>query len=440
MIELMKIDDTYQPSFLKQTDDSQGAIVRLKAVFETATDGIIIIDHHGNIDELNPAAAKLFGYPAHELLGKNVSVLMPSPHKESHDSYIQRYLKSGVPKIIGVGREVQGLRKDGTLFPMRLAVGEVPMDNGEVLFTGIIHDMTEMKKVEDSLRLLNHDLERLVEARTNKLKVAVNKLLHINHKYEAEIKQRKIAEQTLRDSEDKLLDMLEKQRELNDLKSRFVSMASHEFKTPLSTILSSTALIARYGEGSDFEKQKKHIQRIKSSVKYLDSILSDFLSLSKLEESEIKVNLSEFNLADLIDEVKLDMRGSLKEGQEIIYDESVKDKILHTDQRILKGMLFNLISNASKYADEGTTILCTHHMKEQRDCVSIIDQGMGIPPEDQKYLFTRFFRATNAINIRGTGLGLYIVKKYAEALEANIEVDSATGKGSTFTIKFKLRE
>ncbi|NND05597.1 MAG: PAS domain-containing sensor histidine kinase [Saprospiraceae bacterium] len=421
---------------MKHNPQDNEATSRLKAIFNTMIDGIIIINEKGTIDALNPSAARLFGYTIEELRGQNVNVLMPSPHREGHDTYLQNYLSGGEAKIIGKGREVEGKRKDGSLFPMRLAVGEVHMDKVHRYFTGIIHDLSEMKKVEDSLRVMNQGLEKMVEKRTIKLTEAINKLLEINQKYEDEIEQRKDTELILKEHQAKLMEMLEKQKELNDLKSRFVSMASHEFRTPLSTILSSIALIARYGDLSDFDKQQKHIDRIKTSVKHLNSILSDFLSLSRVEESSFKINLETFQIAELLQEVNMDMVGSLKKGQRIIMEEEEPGKQMHSDKRILKAVLFNLLSNSIKYSDEGSEIKCRSVQLEGRNALEIIDKGIGIPLEDQKHLFTRFFRASNAINIKGTGLGLYIVKKYLEALDGELKMESEFGKGSTFTILF----
>ena len=180
--------------------------------------------------------------------------------------------------------------KDGTIFPLRLAVSELALESGEIVFTGIIHDLTDIKKAEQELIKLNHELESIIEHRTKKLNEVINKLLDLNRKYEQEIDHRKKVESALRDNQIKLTQMLDREKELNELKGRFLSMASHEFKTPLSTILSSASFIRKYSIEEHFEKREKHIDRIKNSVEHLDAILNDFLSLSKLEENRIEVN------------------------------------------------------------------------------------------------------------------------------------------------------
>ena len=236
---------------------------RLDAVIKTAIDGVITIDSKGIIESANPAAAHLFQYGEDELLGLNVSVLMTEEHQHAHDGYIRRYLQTKVPKIIGIGREVLGKRKDGTTFPMRLAVSEVVLDDNTILFTGIIHDLSDVKRAEEALVKLNQELEEIIAQRTEKLKEVINKLLDLNRKYESEIDHRKKVEEALIANEIQLKEMLNRQKELNDLKSRFLSMASHEFKTPLSTILSSASLIRKYRLEEHLPKREKHIDRIK---------------------------------------------------------------------------------------------------------------------------------------------------------------------------------
>ncbi len=349
---------------------------RLKAIIETAVDGIITIDSRGTIESLNPAAGKLFGYTEAELLGNNIKILMPEPDKSSHDKYISNYHSTGEGKIIGKGREVIGKKKDGTTFPFLLSISEVQLE-GRKIFTGIIHDISELRKVKDALK---------------------------------------------------------KEMELNEMKSRFVTMASHEFRTPLSTILSSVSLISKYNDPKDEEKRMKHVHRIKSSVANLTGILNDFLSLSRLEEGMVMNAPVAFNIKELSDEVVEEMNMVLKNKQIIQYRHFGEDSQIHLDKNLLKNIFINLLSNAIKYSAEGKIIEFSTTINENHLDILVKDEGIGIPEEDKKHLFSRFFRAQNAQNIQGTGLGLNIIKKYIDLLNGKISFISELNKGTTFTI------
>lgn len=283
------------------------------------------------------------------------------------------------------------------------------------------------KKTEDALKrseeqLLSYaaELEKKVELRTDALNQTIVKL-------EEEVTERKKAEEDARRS-------LEKERELNELKSKFVSIASHEFRTPLSTVMSSASLIQQYKDKNDLDKVDKHVTRIKSSVNHLTQILNDFLSLGKLEEGRVEVKHERIELENFFSEISDDVRSFLKDGQTVIV-ECVSDvKEIASDAGILRNIMFNLISNASKYSAEQKRIWITCERQSDRIVFHVKDEGFGIPNADQKHLFDRFFRASNAGNIQGTGLGLNIVKRYVELLQGEISFDSEFQKGSVFSV------
>jgi len=391
---------------------------RLKAIIDTAIDGIITIDQQGIIETLNFAAANIFDYKPEEVIGQNISMLMPEPDRDKHNDYIRNYQQTGIKKIIGVGREVLGRKKNGSTFPFLLSVSEVALQN-KIIYTGIIHDITQLKNAEHAFRKLNTELEERVQQRTSELFDAIKKLKETNSK-------QKEAEAEVRKS-------LEKEKELNELKSRFVTLASHEFRTPLSTILSSVSLIAKYDELGKGHKVNKHIQRIKSSVSNLTVILNDFLSLSKLEEGMVKNSPIEFNVHLLGKEIQDEMQPLLKETQTFHYKYSGSE-IAFLDKNIIKSILLNLISNAIKYSEKGVIELSIT-ANNTNILFGVTDQGIGIPEEDKALLFTRFFRAQNAGNIQGTGLGLNIVKRYVELINGYINMESTIGKGTAFTIE-----
>jgi two-component system, LuxR family, sensor kinase FixL len=281
------------------------------------------------------------------------------------------------------------------------------------------------KKLED----LNKDLDNRVADRTYEVEKAINQLLSTNKKLQNEIKERLETEQQLKRTEDILSKALIAEKELNELKSRFVTTASHEFRTPLSTVLSSASLVLKYPQAEDQENRAKHISKIKVAVNHLTGLLNDFLSLSKLEESKVNVTFEEVNILEILDLVNEELSGILKENQKIIYDHGIS---LIIETVIFKNILFNIISNAIKYSSDDIIIKI---LEDQNVCnVEIRDTGIGVPLEDQKHLFSRFFRATNVGSIQGTGLGLNIVRKYCELIKGDISLTSQYGVGTSVKI------
>lgn len=387
----------------------------LEAMIETAIDGIITIDSRGIIESMNPAALVLFEYELDEVIGRNISMLMPEPDRSRHDGYISNYQETGHKKIIGIGREVRGRKKNGETFPFRLAVSEVFYNNKSV-FTGFIHDLTKEKLAED--RLLNHtlELEEIVRKRTKDLIKLVSEL----EQAKAEVS-----------------NSLEKERELNQLKSRFVSMASHEFRTPLSSVQLSASLINKYLEKPDVDAVVKHTGRIKNAVQLLNGILNDFLSLEKLETGLVAVNKEKINIVHLGEEISEEMQMICKKNQLIVYQHTGIEAEFELDAHLLKSSIINLISNAIKYSGEDTFIEFSTEINDIECIICVKDNGIGIPEEDQKNLFEPFFRAHNTGNIPGTGLGLNIVKRYINLMGGHMECQSAMTRGTVFKITFK---
>jgi two-component system sensor kinase FixL len=386
----------------------------LNAIIQNAIDGIITIDDRGKVESINPAACKLFLYTPEEVIGKNVSMLMPEPYHGEHDGYLNRYQKTGDPHIIGIGREVTGLRKDGTMFPFRLAVSEVQY-SGRKIYAGFIHDTSHQREAEERLKEYAMHLEELVEERT----------LSLRNSLEA-----------LQQAKEEVSLSLEKEKELGQLKSRFVSMASHEFRTPLSAIQLSSSLINKYAEPFDNPNIKKHIARIKNAVNNLTTILNDFLSLEKLEAGKVEPLFTEFDLVKLAEEITEEMQTVAKENQNILYQHTGTTSIIKLDQNLVKNCVLNLIGNAIKYSGENTFIEFNTEINEKGCIITVKDNGIGIPDTDQKHLFEAFFRAHNTGNIPGTGLGLNIVARYANLMHGKVDFKSNVNQGTLFTISF----
>ena len=239
-------------------------------------------------------------------------------------------------------------------------------------------------------------------------------------------------------AEQDMLEALQKEKQLSELKSRFVSMASHEFRTPLTTVQSSLSLLKRYveKEGAE-EKREKHFSRIRSSVQHLTNILNDFLSIDKLEEGKVNVLLKPCNvpveMEDLVDE----MRQSAKSLQQIEYQHSGGEQV-YCDKQVLKNIFNNLLSNAIKYSGEDGKILVETAVSDEHWTITVTDNGIGIPKEEQNHLFDRFFRARNATNIQGTGLGLSIIGKYVDLLGGHITFESEENEGTSFKVRLPV--
>ncbi|MFM1878119.1 MAG: hypothetical protein RLZZ241_985 [Bacteroidota bacterium] len=234
--------------------------------------------------------------------------------------------------------------------------------------------------------------------------------------------------------EQELVRALEAQQELNDLKSRFMSMASHEFRTPLSAILSSATLIGKQNEPGKEQKRERYVTQIQNNVRNLVLILDDFLSLSKLDEGEITCNPTAFDFRDLLRQVLEELENNLKVGQHFMeYCEPGYYKI-YQDPKLIRHILLNLLSNAIKYSPEHAPIELKLDIKANNLILDVRDYGIGIPKKEKKQIFNRFFRAKNSENIQGTGLGLNIVKQYTRLIGGTITFKSIEGEGSTFTL------
>jgi PAS domain S-box-containing protein len=241
----------------------------------------------------------------------------------------------------------------------------------------------------------------------------------------------KVKERTL-----KLTDSLVREKKLHDMTSNFVSIASHEFRTPLATILSSASIIGMYPKSNQQTQRIKHVNRIASTIQNLTGILTNFLLLGEIDNGNVKTKTIEINIKQFINSIKEEMNAILTiKNQKFIYSHSGETKIIQSE-KILRNILFNLISNASKYSPIGENIFIKSNVTNSRAIITIKDNGIGIPKADQEKLFTQFFRATNADNIQGTGLGLNIVKRYVELISGKVSFISTEGEGSIFTIEF----
>lgn len=327
---------------------------------------------------------------------------------------------------MGKGRDLFAKKKNGEEFPVEVSLSYYRNRN-EVYVIAFIVDITERKQAElqllkqkeqlesvsKAISDLNAELEQKVEERTIILKEALTELQH---------------------SKKSLSDALSKEKELSEIKSRFVSMASHEFRTPLSTILSSASLIGKYEKEEDHDKREKHIKRIRESVKHLNDLLEDFLSLGKLEEGKVETVPEQLDLSEFLREISEDLSGAFKTGQQLLIS---CDRItnFHTDGKLLRNILFNLLSNAIKFSSEGSQVWIRVRENPGMLIIEVEDKGIGIPEKDLAYMFSSFFRGSNVMHIQGTGLGLHIVKRYIGLLKGKISIKSELDKGTTVVLE-----
>ena len=409
-------------------NDTSGHLYSFEALFNYATIGIIVTDEKGAISNFNKQAKNDFGYTKEEVLGKPIEILIPPSLKTKHEQYREGYYRNPTPRAMGHGRDLFAQKKDGNVFPVEVSLSNYTI-NDKLFVIAFVVDITvrkehesvavkqkdELERVTTQIKQLNTNLEKKVEERTQMLRETLTALEKSKHE---------------------LSEALETEKDLGELKSRFVSMASHEFKTPLSTILSSSYLLEKYNDLNEPAKRAKHIVRIKNAVNDMKLILDDFLSLDKLDEGLIKSNIETLSAEDCFSEIKIvisEMQVNLKPGQQITF-EYIGEKNVVLDKHLLKNICINLLSNAIKFSPENSVIKVGCLITENDFILSIKDTGIGISEEDKQHLFERFFRAKNAFNIQGTGLGLHIVGKYLELMNGTIKIESGLNQGSAFTI------
>jgi len=409
--------------------------VLLKAIIDNAIDGLITIDNHGIIESINPSACKLFSYTEQEILGKNISMLMPQPDRLNHDGYLFRYKETGEASIIGVGRELTGLRKDGSLFPFRLGVSEVKY-SGRIIYAGFIHDLSREKEVESQLQDYAASLENQVQERTLSLRETVQKLEQTKTELNLSLKHLHSTVSTLEQTQTELNLSLAKEQELGKLKSRFVSIASHEFRTPLSMVQLSASLIEQYAQPFDAPGITKHVNKIKDAVLNVTGILNDFLSLEKLDTGKVETKISRFDLADFAEEITEEVQMAIKGSRKIHFLHRGADRMVNLDQTLLKNCIIILLDNAIKYSGEKSSIQFYTKTNERNCTIRICDNGIGIPTADQRHLYEPFFRAHNTGKISGNGLGLSILSRYAKLMRGEVDFKSRINRGTLFTLTF----
>ena len=375
-------------------------------LFSTAAEGLVLVDRTGTVRMNNPRLLEMFGYEEGDVLGRSIDLLLPKSFRTAHLAQRSNYNARPAKRHMGRGRELNGVRKDGTIFPVEVGLNHFTVDK-ELYVMALVTDITERRKAEDALQRNTTELEKRVEERTAELAKGARAV--------------ELA--------------LEREKELSALKSRFVSMASHEFRTPLSTIMGSADLIARYTEGPGNEKVHKHVQRIRAKVRDLTAILNDFLSFERIGQGDLPSVPEDLDIVHLCIGLIEELRGMTKPGQALEFDHTSDERTVTLDHSTLVNTITNLVTNAIKYSPEGRPVILRTSVDNGCLRVAVIDKGMGIPSADQAHLFEPFFRAQNVLTIQGTGLGLNLVKRYLDLMGGTITFTSTPGEGSTFNVR-----
>lgn len=396
-------DCTTQQDMVKKLKEAKKISDDVSNIVEDSLSEIFIFDGETmNFIQVNKGARQNIGYTLEEMRTMTPIEIKPFIDEKDFLELIQP-LKSG--KIDELLFETSHIRKDGSIYPVEVHL-QYSRLGAQPVFVAFISDVTQRKDYERRLLMYSEELEKKVIERTEKL----------------------------RENESKLRESFEKEKQLGELKSRFVSMASHEFRTPLSSILSSANLIGRYEKEEQHDKRMKHVHRIESSVRNLTTILNDFLSLEKLESGTVRYSPVEIEIEEYIQHVIDEMSLISKNDQKIIHVHKGNKQIV-ADEHLLKNIMINLLSNGIKYSPEGKDVELHTHYADGKINIQVKDYGIGIPEKDQKLMFTRFFRANNVTNIQGTGLGLTIVKRYLDLMDGKIWFKSKIGEGTSFFVE-----
>jgi PAS domain S-box-containing protein len=406
-------DITNEKKIEKELQESEE---KFRLITENSADAIFIIDNQGRYVYVNTETVNMLGYSKEEMLMFTIADISPKNRVEEYQQIFQQLLEKG-----RFFTEFELVKKDGTIFPTDF--NAVVLQNGFVYAS--CRDISERKHTEEELTIHRNNLKELVQLRTQEWNNA-------NEELQIQIEREKEIELMLEQS-------LEKEKELSEMQSRFISTTSHEFRTPLTAILSSTELLQRYGKKWSEDKQKDHFNRIIKSVEYLTKLLDDVLTISRTETGKINFKPETVELFQLISECEKDNKSLLTEKHEFRLNYNLEEKEFQLDRKLMRFIINNLLSNAIKYSPAGGKIRMTINQDQEQLIIEISDEGIGIPQEEVDKIFDSFYRSKNTGTIEGTGLGLAIVKRAIDIHNGEIIVSSELNKGTTFNIKIPLK-
>ncbi|MCX6156064.1 MAG: PAS domain-containing sensor histidine kinase [Candidatus Kapabacteria bacterium] len=401
-----------------------------RRIFELTPALIILVDKSGKIIDVNGRLNDWLGYSPSEIIGKtpnDIEFLEPSTKENIMINFRKKFdNQESLPYIIEI------ISKDGSKFKGQVFSILVRNQTGEILYDLVmVSDITAMIEAEEKVKELNRELEQRVVLRTIELKDALENL-------ETENEQRKQTQYELIKTKEEIVLALEKEKELSQLKTRFISMISHEYRTPLTVILTSTYLLEKLFGSDNYELFMRQLEKIRISLNLMTKLLEDVLFIGKSDSKKLKYNPEKLDIKKLIAEIIEETNELEINKHEYIFETDDYDYLLNSDMVLLRQIFGNLITNASKYSDTGTAISVELIKIDDSFQVTISDQGRGISPEDLVLIFDPFHRGSNIGATQGTGLGLSIVKRCIDIMGGTILMDSILNQGTTITVKLPL--
>ncbi len=384
----------------------------IKLLSDNALEGVLVLDTNGLIKLANSAASKMFNYHPEYLVGKHIALL--TDEFNEHNFVIEN-LDSYSKNIFGIGNQYKGKRKDGSVFIFDLNIVDFSLVDGEKLLLYKMHDLshfstinTHQSNIANDLMLSNTDLK-------NKL----SRLAETEHQLRNEVAE--------------LLKAIEFSKNLSEIKSVFVSTVSDNFRSPLSSILSSAQLISRYTKAEEQKNREKHIKKIESTINNLNLTLNEILVCKELEEDTVISKSEQFNLKDMMNDVITESKLLINEQADVKYQHESENTNIIGDQFMIRNIMENLVSNAIKFSN-GKEVQINSSFADEKLFMKVKDNGIGIPKTDQPHIFRRFYRASNANGTKGNGIGMCMVKKYLEKLDGHIQLISDVDKGTEITL------
>lgn len=404
---------------------------KYRQMFELSPEAIVLIDKSGKIVDANKRVTDWIGYLPEELIGKTIPELdfVSAEQKK----FLLEQFNNKTRGFPAEPYETSFYDKSGAKMDAWLISTVLTDDAGEFMYDLVmISNITELKNAERAIKDLNRDLERRVEDRTARLADAYEEL-----KFENE--ERKRTEEELKKARDRISGALEKEKELNEMKTRFISMISHEYRTPLQVILSATDVLTQVNKTGD-DIFEKYVKNIRTSVKTMTQLLEDVLTLGKSEAGKLKMKKSSFNLIELCRNIIEDVRVYDKDMHEFVFAFDDDFLEIESDEKLVRQIVNNLVTNAAKYSPLSSAVKIEVIDAGSFVMISVIDSGLGIEEADLERLFDPFHRGKNVGAISGTGLGLSIVKRCVNELNGEIKVRSKVGEGSRFEVKLPVKK